>query len=84
MKMTLPDTQNYVNAFDGSIKEVESPNQGSMDRYWDKVTSQQAFIVPPSPVYNIQAAPVSNAQKFFIFFAAVGVGYLILKQIKRG
>lgn len=83
MKMT-PTVDQYVNAFSGNVKDVESPNQGAMNEYWNMITPNQSIASPIPVSYNFQTTQISKGQKFLIFFAAFGVAYLIYKQIKRG
>lgn len=86
MKMTpsTPTPTDYVNAFSGNIPEVESPNQGAMNEYWNMISANQGIAAPIPISYNFQTTQISKGQKFLIFFAAIGVAYLIYKQIKRG
>jgi len=83
MKMT-PTVDQYVNAFSGNVKDIESPNQAPMNEYWNMITPNQSIAAPIPVSYNFQTTQISKGQKFLIFFAAFGVAYLIYKQIKRG
>lgn len=83
MKMT-PTVDQYVNAFSGNVKDVESPNQAPMNEYWSMIAPNQSIAAPIPVSYNFQTTQISKGQKFLIFFAAFGVAYLIYKQIKRG
>lgn len=85
MSPTIPTTDDYVHAFNANVSEVESPNQGSMNEYWNMISKPNQAIAAPIPaVYNFQTIQISKGQKILIFFAAFGVAYLIFKQIKRG
>lgn len=84
MSPSTPSTSDYVNAFSGNVKDVESPNQAPMNEYWNMITPNQGIATPIPVSYNFQTTQISKGQKFLIFFAAVGVAYLIYKQIKRG
>lgn len=83
MKMTqggtmyeVPDDQNMVEALDGGVKTVQSPNQNTYDSNWDQLQANPV-------VYNFSTTNISGFQKIMLYSAFFGIAYIIYKKFKR-
>lgn len=67
----LPD--DMVQAFDGSVSGVKSPQQPVLNNAYAELNQS-------SPVFQFNTTQLSATEKFLIYGVAVYVGYMIFKK----